>query len=84
MRVRVQPGERGAAKRPGFRVVHYSLQRDHLHLMLDALGPAARRLGCETELVAARDLIERPRLTLAREMGPYGHVAHLADRLLAA
>jgi carboxylate-amine ligase len=58
--------------------------RDHLHLMLDALGPAARRHGCETELAAARDLIERPRVTRARELGPYGHVADLADRLLAA
>jgi glutamate---cysteine ligase / carboxylate-amine ligase len=58
--------------------------RDHLHRLLDALGPAARRHGCEEQLTAARDLVESPRAGLARAAGPTAHAAHLADSFLAA
>jgi carboxylate-amine ligase len=61
---------------------------DHLHGLLDALRPAARRLGCATELEAARDLIERPRAALVREIardgGPQAVARWLADRFLGA
>ncbi|HEY4096912.1 MAG TPA: YbdK family carboxylate-amine ligase [Baekduia sp.] len=54
----------------------------HLHDLLDDLGPAAQRLGCATELAAARDLVERPRAELARAAGPQAWAAALAERLL--
>lgn len=58
--------------------------REHLHGLLDALTPAAARVGCAGELQAARDLVDRPRAALAREIaqreGLAGYVAHLASR----
>ncbi|HWH94275.1 MAG TPA: YbdK family carboxylate-amine ligase [Baekduia sp.] len=39
---------------------------EHLHHLLDRLGPAARDLRCEAELRAARDLIDHPRAAAAR------------------
>jgi glutamate---cysteine ligase / carboxylate-amine ligase len=55
---------------------------DHLHDLLADLGPAAQRLGCSTELAAARDLVERPRAELARAAGPQAWAAALAERFL--
>jgi carboxylate-amine ligase len=55
---------------------------DHLHDLLDDLGPAAHRLGCATHLAAARDLVERPRAELARAAGPWAWTASLAERFL--
>jgi glutamate---cysteine ligase / carboxylate-amine ligase len=62
--------------------------REHLHDLLDSLGPAADRLGCGAQLDDARDLIERPRALQARalagEVGVRGLAEALADRFLAA
>jgi carboxylate-amine ligase len=61
--------------------------REHLHALLDELGPAAATLGCADELEAAHDLVERPRAELARAAaaadGPEGLARGLADRFLA-
>jgi carboxylate-amine ligase len=60
--------------------------RDHLHTLLDALAPAAARLGCAAELEHARGLIEDPRLARARavadEGGAPGLTAYLSERFL--
>jgi carboxylate-amine ligase len=60
--------------------------RDQLHALLDGLAPAAGRLGCAAELASARDLIERPRAALVREVGRDGGAravaGWLADRHL--
>jgi carboxylate-amine ligase len=62
--------------------------RDHLHDLLDALVPAAQRLRCAAELASARDLVERPRAALVREIGrdggPRAVTESLADRFLGA
>jgi carboxylate-amine ligase len=55
---------------------------EYLAGLLDAVAPAARRLGCDAELAAARDLVERPRAESARALGPYGMAADVADRFL--
>jgi carboxylate-amine ligase len=59
---------------------------DHLHGLLDALAPAARELGCATELEHARDLVEHPRAaharTIAQEAGAPGLAEHLCEQLL--
>jgi carboxylate-amine ligase len=65
---------RSTAKRP---------TAEHLVELLDAIAPAALRLGCEAELTGARDLVERPRAESARARGPYGMAADVADRFLA-
>jgi glutamate---cysteine ligase / carboxylate-amine ligase len=57
---------------------------EHLHRLLDDLTPAARSVGCAAELAHARDLVDRPRATRAREIaadgGPPALVRWLADR----
>jgi carboxylate-amine ligase len=59
---------------------------EHLHALLDGLGPAAASIGSTPELEAARDLIDRPRAELARRAaaadGPRGLARALADRFL--
>jgi carboxylate-amine ligase len=61
--------------------------REHLHGLLEALAPAAAQLGCAEELAAARDLVERPRAALVREVagggGGQAVAAWLADAFLA-
>jgi carboxylate-amine ligase len=58
--------------------------REYLHELLAELEPAARELACDAALVAARDLIERPRAASARETGPEGHAHALVKGFLAA
>jgi carboxylate-amine ligase len=62
--------------------------RDHLHALIDAVAPAAARLRCAAELEAARDLVERPRATIARQIAAAGGARALAawqaDRFLVA
>jgi carboxylate-amine ligase len=58
-----------------------SPMREHLHGLLDALAPAAARLGCAQELEAARDLVQRPRAALARAVAADGGAAGLATYL---
>ncbi|MDX6726082.1 MAG: glutamate---cysteine ligase / carboxylate-amine ligase, partial [Baekduia sp.] len=62
--------------------------RDHLHALIDAVAPAAARLRCAAELEAARDLVERPRATMARQIAHDGGARALAawqaDRFLVA
>jgi carboxylate-amine ligase len=57
---------------------------DHLHALLDELGPTARGLGCARELALARDLVDRPSAdrmrALAAAEGPHGLAAWLAER----
>ena len=36
---------RKGARRPGFRVVHYSIQNDHAHFVVEAQGRCAWRTG---------------------------------------
>ncbi len=43
---------RGSADRGDFRVVHYSIQHDHVHLLIEAAG--ASSLSCGMKCVAAR------------------------------
>ena len=43
---------RKAKERSGFRVIAYSVQRDHLHLVVEADGP--RALGCGMMSIGAR------------------------------
>ena len=43
---------RNGAERPGFRVVHYSVQDDHAHFLVEAAG--ARRLANGMKSLAAR------------------------------
>lgn len=64
---------RGGARRP---------TAEHLAELLDALAPAAERLGCAAELTGARDLLERPRAAAARALGPRGMAADVAGRFL--
>ena len=45
------------AKRPGFRVVHYSVQDDHAHFLVEASG--ARRLANGMKSLAARSRAAR-------------------------
>jgi putative transposase len=46
-----------ASKRPGFAVVHYSVQRDHLHLLIEAGGNGALSRGIQSLTVrVARNL----------------------------
>jgi carboxylate-amine ligase len=60
--------------------------REHLHALLEAVAPAAARVGCAAELAAARDLVERPRAARAREVaadgGPRALARWLADAFL--
>jgi carboxylate-amine ligase len=60
--------------------------REHLHALIDDLRPFARDLGCEAELEAARDHVERPRAGVARavagEDGVEGLARWLAHRFL--
>lgn len=60
-----------ASERGDFRVVHYSLQSNHVHLLVEALSPAA--LACGMKSVGAR--LAR---TVNRVFGRTGSV--LADR----
>ena len=62
---------RGAQRRPGFRVVHFSVQGNHLHLIVEADGSRAFALG-------VRGLSIRLALRLNRMMGRSGPV--FADR----
>jgi gamma-glutamyl:cysteine ligase YbdK (ATP-grasp superfamily) len=52
--------------------------RDHLHALIDAVAPAAARLACAAEVEAARDLVERPRARIAREVAADGGARALA------
>jgi carboxylate-amine ligase len=60
--------------------------REHLHALLDALAPAATRLGCAAELEEARELIDQPRAARARaiaaEAGAPGLAAYLSECFL--
>jgi carboxylate-amine ligase len=62
--------------------------RDQLHALVDILEPAAQRLGCAAELAGARDLIERPRAGMVRDVardgGAHAVAGWLADRQLGA
>jgi carboxylate-amine ligase len=62
--------------------------REHLHGLLDELAPAALRLDCAAELAFARDLIDRPRAAMVRDVardgGPRAITRWLADRFLGA
>jgi carboxylate-amine ligase len=62
--------------------------RDQLHALVDILEPAAQRLGCAAELAGARDLIERPRAGMVRDVardgGAHAVARWLADRQLGA
>jgi hypothetical protein len=62
---------RGAQRRPGFRVVHYSVQGNHLHLVVEADG-------ARTFFLRVRGLAVRLARGLNRMMGRSGPV--LADR----
>jgi REP element-mobilizing transposase RayT len=62
---------RGAQRRPGFRVVHFSVQGNHLHLIVEADG--ARELA-----LRVRGLAVRLARGLNRMMGRRGPV--LSDR----
>ena len=44
----VERSFRMAAEQGRFRVVHYSLQRDHVHLLVEAEGPAALARGMKS------------------------------------
>jgi len=44
----VERSFRAAAEQGRFRVVHYSLQRDHVHLLVEAEGPAALARGMKS------------------------------------
>ena len=58
--------------------------REWLHTLLDAVGGAAERIGCATELAAARELVERNGAIRQREAARDGDLraltAWLADR----
>jgi hypothetical protein len=56
---------------------------EHLHALLDALAPAARRLRCARELAAARTRIDDPAAERARAAGPQDLARELADRFEA-
>jgi carboxylate-amine ligase len=56
---------------------------EHLAELLEAIAPAAERLGCAAEAARARDLLERPRAEAARALGPRGMSADVADRFLS-
>jgi carboxylate-amine ligase len=56
--------------------------REHLHALLDALAPAAVRIGCAGELADARRLVDTPLAAAAREAGPRELAAHAAARFL--
>ena len=43
---------RECARHPGFRVIHYSIQNDHAHFMVEAFG--AKRLANGMKSLAAR------------------------------
>jgi carboxylate-amine ligase len=63
-----------------------STMREHLHALIDELGPTAERLRCAAELAHARDLVERPRAELARAAaadGVIGVARRLTDAFLA-
>jgi len=48
----LRPSLREACERKGFRVVHYSVQRNHLHLLVESAGKEA--LGRGMKAIAAR------------------------------
>jgi len=48
----LRPSLRKACERPGFRVVHYSVQRNHLHLLVESAGKEA--LGRGMKAISAR------------------------------
>jgi REP element-mobilizing transposase RayT len=48
----LRPSLRHACERPGFRLVHYSVQRNHLHLLVESAGKEA--LGRGMKAVSAR------------------------------
>jgi REP-associated tyrosine transposase len=70
----VEHALRGVVGRPGFRVVHYSVQGNHLHLLAEASDAAALSSGCKA-------LAVRLALGLNRMMNTRGPV--LADRFHA-
>jgi REP element-mobilizing transposase RayT len=57
----IEAAFRAAKERPGFRLVHYSIQRDHVHLIVEAgdraaLGRAMKSLGTRFALAVNRAL----------------------------
>jgi carboxylate-amine ligase len=56
---------------------------EHLQALLEELRPAARRLGCATELAAARSRVDDPPHERARAIGPRALAESLAERFLA-
>ncbi len=69
---------RQACDRPGFRVVHYSVQSNHVHLIVEAAGKQA--LGCGMKAVASR--FARAVLRVFHLQGPVVH-GRYAMRVLA-
>jgi carboxylate-amine ligase len=57
--------------------------REHLHALLDELGPAAERLSCAADLAAARSRADHPAAERARAAGPHALAQSLADGFLA-
>jgi carboxylate-amine ligase len=57
--------------------------QEHLHALLDDLGPVAERLGCRAELARARARVDDPPHERARAAGPRALAKSLADRFLA-
>jgi len=45
---------RSACERGSFRVVQYSLQRDHVHMIVEADGPVALARGMMSVALASR------------------------------
>ncbi len=58
--------------------------RARLHALLDALEPAAERLGCARELVRARALVERNGALRQRAAAERGGVRRVAAELADA
>jgi REP element-mobilizing transposase RayT len=62
----VERSFRASCERDAFRLVHYSLQRDHVHLLVEAEGPAALASGMKS--IAAR--LARAVHRASRRRGP--------------
>ncbi len=73
-----RPSLREACDRAGFRVVHYSVQSNHVHLIVEAVNK--RALGCGMKSVASR--FARAVQRVFHRQGPVVH-GRYAMRILA-
>ena len=69
-----------AAQRPGFRLVHYSIQGNHLHLIVEASDGAALSRGMQGLAIRCARALNRAARRSGKVFADRYHAHHLATR----